>query len=187
MLADVLPSTAECPCPNLQAKKHSWSYTPIHIKELNEEESMKLTLQCNYGNTRGGIRMTNQWWNVQSWSQTETLRRINQNFMNWEVRHVLYAHILYILERCGYLSQKSSMKPSLKRGKLHSNTGDNWSFDGTITIRSSEMHDNWCQDNQFFYFMSLLVLSLRHDTDQWIRAQSKTRNSQLWQLWKSYS
>jgi len=54
------------------------------------------------------------------------------------------------------------MKPPLKRGKLHRNTGNNWSFDGAIG--SSEMHDNRCQDNQLFHFtvFSALVFETLH-------------------------
>lgn len=40
------------------------------------------------------------------------------------------------------LTAYNSMKAHLKRGKLHNNPGNNYSFDGANIIRSSEMQDN---------------------------------------------
>lgn len=65
-----------------------------------------------------------------------------------------FLHVFYIVENDTViiLCRNSSMKPPLKRAKLHSNIGNNWSFYGAIIIRSSETHDNWYQDNQLFHF-----------------------------------
>lgn len=60
-------------------------------------------------------------------------------------------YLFYSLKGCGYHLPNSSMKPPLKRGKLHNNTGNNLSFDGAVIIRPSEMR-KWCQDTQHLHF-----------------------------------
>lgn len=56
---------------------------------------------------------------------------------------IYFTYVLYInYTAVIFLCQNSSMKPTLKRGKMHSKIGNNLSFDIAIIILSSEMHDN---------------------------------------------
>lgn len=145
------PYRVLCP-PYINRRRALNFFSSLKETRVNEEEKpKKVTLQWNSGSPLGHTRKTNQWWDVQSSSQFETIKRgINEQRID---KYVLSTHIFTYL-RVMWLppTANNCMKAHLKRGKLHNTPGNNYSFDGANIIRSSEIHDNWCWDNELFHF-----------------------------------